>query len=172
MAVICPVIFVELKSEQKNWKHKIFCADSVSLKFFFCSFPLLLPPRKPKSFVRVCRNNTAFSSMDAVCYSFGLVLFIYLFIHFCFFFGVDNMEEEKLNYIPEIILKKRKSNEEWALRKKEQFEQKKFQNKKSKDYIKKPEDFILEYRSRVILFLSPFSMDYFLCIILVPVVSI
>ncbi|KAJ7962772.1 60S ribosomal protein L7 [Quillaja saponaria] len=57
-------------------------------------------------------------------------------------------EQTQLNYIPETILKKRKSNEEWALRRKEQFEQRKATNKKSKDYIKKPEDFIIEYRNR------------------------
>jgi len=48
-----------------------------------------------------------------------------------------------LNYIPEVILKKRKNREAWALRKKEQFQQKKFQS------IKKPEDFIHEYRNQV-----------------------
>ncbi|CAJ1919605.1 unnamed protein product [Sphenostylis stenocarpa] len=47
-----------------------------------------------------------------------------------------------LNYIPEVILKKRKSSEAWALRKKEQFQHKNFQS------IKKPEDFIHEYRNK------------------------
>ncbi|XP_014491117.1 60S ribosomal protein L7-1 [Vigna radiata var. radiata] len=47
-----------------------------------------------------------------------------------------------LNYIPEVILKKRKSREAWALRKKEQFQHKNFQS------IKKPEDFIHEYRNQ------------------------
>ncbi|XP_061369109.1 large ribosomal subunit protein uL30z [Gastrolobium bilobum] len=61
------------------------------------------------------------------------------------------MEEENskpLNYIPEVILKKRKSNEAWALRKKEQLQQKNLQSRKNKDFIKKPEDFIFEYRNR------------------------
>ncbi|XP_061370390.1 large ribosomal subunit protein uL30z-like [Gastrolobium bilobum] len=57
-------------------------------------------------------------------------------------------ESKPLNYIPEVILKKRKSGEAWALRKKEQFQQKNFQSKKSKDFIKKPEDFVFEYRNR------------------------
>ncbi|KAI4297645.1 hypothetical protein L6164_037527 [Bauhinia variegata] len=57
-------------------------------------------------------------------------------------------EETKPNYISEIVLKKRKSNEARALRTKEQFEQNKFKSKKSNDYVKKPEDFIIEYRSR------------------------
>ncbi|XP_028799520.1 60S ribosomal protein L7-1 [Neltuma alba] len=56
-------------------------------------------------------------------------------------------EPKPLNYIPEIILKKRKSSEALALRKKDQLQQKKFQ-KNSKDYIKKPEDFIIEYRNK------------------------
>lgn len=59
-------------------------------------------------------------------------------------------EETKPNYISEIVLKKRKSNEARALRTKEQFEQNKFKSKESNDYVKKPKDFIIEYRSRVI----------------------
>jgi len=45
-------------------------------------------------------------------------------------------DPKPLNYIPEVILKKRKSREAFALRKKEQFQHKNFQS------IKKPEDFI------------------------------
>ncbi|KAK9922986.1 hypothetical protein M0R45_031422 [Rubus argutus] len=56
---------------------------------------------------------------------------------------------QPLTYVPEIILKKRKSNEELALRRKEQLEQRKFQLKKNKqEYIKKPEDFVKEFRYR------------------------
>jgi len=61
-------------------------------------------------------------------------------------------EEEQpkdLNYIPEVILKKRKHSEAWALSKKAQLQKKSFQLRKSKDFIKKPEDFIFEYRNRV-----------------------
>ena len=47
-------------------------------------------------------------------------------------------------------MKKRKSNEELALRRKEQLEQRKFQlNKNKQEYIKKPEDFVKEFRYRV-----------------------
>lgn len=62
-------------------------------------------------------------------------------------------EEEQpkdLNYIPEVILKKRKHSEAWALSKKAQLQKKSFQLRKSKDFIKKPEDFIFEYRNREI----------------------
>lgn len=52
-------------------------------------------------------------------------------------------DSKPLNYISEVILKKRKNTEAWALRKKEQFQQKKYQS------IKKPEDFIHEYRNKV-----------------------
>ncbi|XP_027349685.1 60S ribosomal protein L7-1 isoform X2 [Abrus precatorius] len=61
---------------------------------------------------------------------------------------LENMAEEDskpLTYIPEVMLKKRKSNEAWALRKKAQFQNKKF---RSKDSIKKPEDFVHEYRNQ------------------------
>ncbi|KAL6141107.1 hypothetical protein ACLB2K_059398 [Fragaria x ananassa] len=51
--------------------------------------------------------------------------------------------------VPEIILKKRKSNEELALRRREQLEQRKFrQNKSKQEFIKKPEDFVKEFRYR------------------------
>ena len=62
-------------------------------------------------------------------------------------------EEEQpkdLNYIPEVILKKRKHSEAWALSKKAQLQKKSFQLRKTKDFIKKPEDFIFEYRNREI----------------------
>ncbi|TKY62853.1 60S ribosomal protein L7-1 [Spatholobus suberectus] len=51
-------------------------------------------------------------------------------------------DPKPLSYIPEVILKKRKSSEARALRRKEQFQRKNFQS------IKKPEDFVLEYRNR------------------------
>ncbi|KAM5578583.1 60S ribosomal protein L7-1 [Rosa sericea] len=56
---------------------------------------------------------------------------------------------QPLATVPEIILKKRKSNEELALRRKEQLEQRKFRLKKNKqEFIKKPEDFVKEFRYR------------------------
>ncbi|XP_062021624.1 large ribosomal subunit protein uL30z [Rosa rugosa] len=54
---------------------------------------------------------------------------------------------QPLATVPEIILKKRKSNEELALRRKEQLEQRKFRlNKNKQEFIKKPEDFVKEFR--------------------------
>ncbi|PRQ50448.1 putative ribosomal protein L7 [Rosa chinensis] len=56
---------------------------------------------------------------------------------------------QPLATVPEIILKKRKSNEELALRRKEQLEQRKFRlNKNKQEFIKKPEDFVKEFRYR------------------------
>ncbi|XP_050381331.1 60S ribosomal protein L7-1 [Argentina anserina] len=57
---------------------------------------------------------------------------------------------QPMTTVPEIILKKRKSNEELALRRREQLEQRKFrQSQKSKqEFIKKPEDFVKEFRYR------------------------
>jgi large subunit ribosomal protein L7e len=48
------------------------------------------------------------------------------------------------------MLKKRKHSEAWDLSKKAQLQKKGFQLKKSKNFIKKPEDFIFEYRNREI----------------------
>lgn len=59
-------------------------------------------------------------------------------------------ETKELNYIPETILKKRKSNEEWALKRKAQLElrQKRAKQSKGNDF-KLPEQFIKEYRDKV-----------------------
>lgn len=60
------------------------------------------------------------------------------------------VEAKPLAYIPEVILKKRKSTEVLALRRKEQLEQRKFGHKKNKnESIKKPEEFVKEFRSKV-----------------------
>ena len=59
-------------------------------------------------------------------------------------------EPKPLNYIPEVILKKRKNNEEWAIRRKQQLEQRVKRLKSDNFVIKKPEQFIREYRDRVI----------------------
>ncbi|XP_059299708.1 large ribosomal subunit protein uL30y-like [Lycium ferocissimum] len=53
-----------------------------------------------------------------------------------------------LNYIPEVILKKRKNNEEWAIRRKLQLEQKVRKLKSDSFVIKKPEQFIREYKDK------------------------
>lgn len=66
-------------------------------------------------------------------------------------------EEAPLAYIPEVILKKRKSNEEWALKRKAQYEdrQSALKKKAKQEFIRMPEDFIKQYRTRVSA-LSPF----------------
>lgn len=53
-----------------------------------------------------------------------------------------------LNYIPEVVLKKRKNNEQWAIRRKLQQEEKAKRQKPSNFIIKKPEQFIREYRDK------------------------
>ncbi|MCD7460678.1 hypothetical protein HAX54_044208 [Datura stramonium] len=55
---------------------------------------------------------------------------------------------QPLNYIPEVILRKRKNNEEWAIRRKLQLEQKVRKLKSDSFVIKKPEQFIREYRDK------------------------
>lgn len=60
-------------------------------------------------------------------------------------------EPKPLAYIPEIILKKRKSNEEWALKRKAQYEERNalIRKRAKHDFIRMPEDFIKEFRTRV-----------------------
>ncbi|XP_075511096.1 large ribosomal subunit protein uL30z-like [Primulina tabacum] len=53
-----------------------------------------------------------------------------------------------LNYIPEVILKKRKNNEEWAIRRKLQLQERVKRLKSEKFAIKKPEQFIREFRDK------------------------
>ncbi|KAK3021823.1 hypothetical protein RJ639_047178 [Escallonia herrerae] len=60
-------------------------------------------------------------------------------------------EPKPLTYVPEVILKKRKNNEEWAIRRKLQLEQRVKKSKGDNFVIKKPEQFIREYRDKVIL---------------------
>ncbi|XP_057480818.1 LOW QUALITY PROTEIN: 60S ribosomal protein L7-1-like [Actinidia eriantha] len=57
-------------------------------------------------------------------------------------------EPKPLNYIPEVILKKRKSNEEWAIRRKQQLEQRVKKSKGDNFVIQKPEQFTREHRDR------------------------
>ncbi|XP_023913155.1 large ribosomal subunit protein uL30z [Quercus suber] len=59
-------------------------------------------------------------------------------------------EEAPLAYIPEVILKKRKSNEDWALKRKAQYEdrQSALKKKAKQEFIRMPEDFIKQYRTR------------------------
>ncbi|KAG8388241.1 hypothetical protein BUALT_Bualt02G0105300 [Buddleja alternifolia] len=54
-----------------------------------------------------------------------------------------------LNYIPEVVLKKRKNNEEWAIRRKLQLQERAKRHKSTNNlFIKKPEQFIREYRDK------------------------
>lgn len=69
-------------------------------------------------------------------------------------------EEAPLAYIPEVILKKRKSNEDWALKRKAQYEdrQSALKKKAKQEFIRMPEDFIKQYRTRV----STLSPSFFI----------
>ncbi|KAG6413273.1 hypothetical protein SASPL_125981 [Salvia splendens] len=53
-----------------------------------------------------------------------------------------------LNYIPEVLLKKRKTNEQWAVRRKLQQVERAKRQKTGNFIIKKPEQFIREYRDK------------------------
>jgi large subunit ribosomal protein L7e len=53
-----------------------------------------------------------------------------------------------LNYIPEVVLKKRKNNEQWAIKRKLQLQERAKRRKSSNFFIKKPEQFIQEYRDK------------------------
>ncbi|CAK9166579.1 unnamed protein product [Ilex paraguariensis] len=63
-------------------------------------------------------------------------------------------EQNSLTYIPEVILKKRKSNEQWAIRRKQQLEQSVRKIKGDSFVIKKPEHFIREYRDKELDFIQ------------------
>ncbi|XP_051136231.1 60S ribosomal protein L7-1 [Andrographis paniculata] len=63
--------------------------------------------------------------------------------------AAEEAPPQALNYIPEVVLKKRKNNEEWAIKRKLQIQERiakrqKFQSR----FIKKPEQFIREYRDK------------------------
>ena len=60
-------------------------------------------------------------------------------------------EQKPLNFVNEIVLKKRKNNEDWANRRKEQLEQRVKKSKSDNFVIKKPEQFIREYRDKVFI---------------------
>ncbi|KAK4796169.1 hypothetical protein SAY86_028495 [Trapa natans] len=57
-------------------------------------------------------------------------------------------EVKELAFVSETILKKRKSNEEWALRRKAQLELRQKRNKSHGNDFKLPEQFIKEYRNK------------------------
>lgn len=68
------------------------------------------------------------------------------------------VEAKGLDYIPEIVLKKRKNRDELAFIRKKQLElgNGKKKQKKVSD-IKRPEDFVLEFRAKVHLLISRFG---------------
>lgn len=79
-------------------------------------------------------------------------------------------ESKPLNYIPEVVLKKRRNNEEWAIRRKLQLEERVKRLKSDNFVIKKPDQFIREYRDKVIIItvslfttsVFPFLFPFFL----------
>lgn len=55
-----------------------------------------------------------------------------------------------LNYVHEAVLKKRKANEEWVLKKRERVDARKRRYIENKKFaIKRPEQFVKEYRDKV-----------------------
>ncbi|KAL8206108.1 hypothetical protein R6Q57_009659 [Mikania cordata] len=60
-----------------------------------------------------------------------------------------DQEPKPLEYVSEIVLKKRKNNENWAIRRKEQLEQRVKKSKGDNFVIKKPEQFVREYHDRI-----------------------
>ncbi|XP_047341825.1 60S ribosomal protein L7-1 [Impatiens glandulifera] len=60
----------------------------------------------------------------------------------------------QLDYVPETILKKRRNNEEWAIKRKLQLQQRVKKSKGDRSEIKKPEQFIREFRERELDFIQ------------------
>jgi Ribosomal L30 N-terminal domain len=58
-------------------------------------------------------------------------------------------EQTQLNYVVETVLKKRKAREDWSIKKKEILDAKKKRNDDYKSTIKRPEQFVKEYRDKV-----------------------
>ncbi|PIA45747.1 hypothetical protein AQUCO_01600177v1 [Aquilegia coerulea] len=62
---------------------------------------------------------------------------------------MENEEAKPLAYVPEIVLKKRKTNEEWAIKRRERFEQRKLKSKQDRKLVfKRAEQFIQEFRTK------------------------
>lgn len=58
-------------------------------------------------------------------------------------------EPNQLNYVVETVLKKRKEKEDWAIKRRERLDAKKKRKGEYKSTIKRPEQFIKEYRDKV-----------------------
>ncbi|GFQ03583.1 mRNA-decapping enzyme subunit 2 [Phtheirospermum japonicum] len=61
----------------------------------------------------------------------------------------DETPPVALNYIPEVVLKKRKANDSWAIERKLQLQERLKRRKPNSSFIKKPEQFIREYRDKM-----------------------
>ena len=62
-------------------------------------------------------------------------------------------EEQRLDYIEETVLKKRKHSEEWAIRRRQQLLERQWKIKENKKLaFKRAEQYIAEYRSKVMTF--------------------
>lgn len=57
-------------------------------------------------------------------------------------------EPQPLNYVQETVLKKRKNNEEWVIKKRERLAERKKSKESLKPAIKRPEEFVKEYRDK------------------------
>ncbi|CAA0827343.1 60S ribosomal protein L7-1 [Striga hermonthica] len=66
----------------------------------------------------------------------------------------DEAAPPALNYIPEVVLKKRKNNEEWAIKRKLQLQERAKRRRPDSSFIKKPELFIREFRDRELDFVQ------------------
>lgn len=63
-------------------------------------------------------------------------------------------EHQPLNYVHETVLKKRKNNDEWALKRRERLDAQKQKTKdKKKAAIKRPEQFVKEFRDKELDFI-------------------
>jgi Ribosomal L30 N-terminal domain len=58
-------------------------------------------------------------------------------------------EQNQLNYVVETVLKKRKAREDWSIKKKEILDAKKKRKDGYRSTIKRPEQFVKEYRDKV-----------------------
>lgn len=76
-------------------------------------------------------------------------------------------EPKPLTYIPETVLKKRKSNEEWAIKKRERLEERKQRIKEDRKLIfKRAEQYIKEFRDKVIILIFGKASTPFGCALL------
>lgn len=58
-------------------------------------------------------------------------------------------EQNQLNYVVETVLKKRKAKEDWFIKRRERLDAKKKRKEEHRSAIKRPEQFVKEYRDKV-----------------------